>query len=148
MGKRVTIEVASILGITILLALIGLMIVTAGDAADSGQILPNAARFLFGATGIALGLWTILLIIGSIALRHRPVGVRIGVHLLSAVIAIGINTGLLALVAGPADGGWSGLIIAIALAAGAVLLVAAIIAVLVTELLIVRPRRLERSAAA
>lgn len=65
-------------------------------------------------------------------------------HLLSAVIAVGVNRGLLALVAGPADSGWSGLIIAIALGAGAVLLVAAIIAVLVTELLIVSPRRRSR----
>jgi len=143
MGKRILTEVGSILGITIVLALVGLSLVTAGDAAAPGDVVPNAARFLFGATGIALGLWTLLLIAGAILLRYRPVGVRIGVHLLTAVIAVGANTGLLTLAAGPADNGWSGLIIAIALGAGAVLLVAAVIGVLVTELLIVRPRRLE-----
>ncbi|GAA1687727.1 hypothetical protein GCM10009792_04390 [Microcella alkalica] len=144
MGRGILTEVGSILGITIVLALVGLSIVTAGDATTPGDIVPNAARFLFGATGIAIGLWMLLLIAGAVVLRHRPVGVRIGVHLLSAVIAVGLNTGLLALVAGPADSGWSGLIIAIALGAGAVLLIAVIIAVLVTELLIVQPRRLER----
>lgn len=144
MGRRIVTEVGSILGLTLVLALVGLSIVTGGDAAAPGDIVPNGARFLFGATGIAIGLWTLLLIAGSIALRHRPVGVRIGVHLLSAAIAVGANTGLLALVAGPAGDGWSDLIIAIALGAGAVLLVAAIVGVLVTELLIVRPRRLER----
>lgn len=146
MGRRILTEVGSIVGITIVLALVGLSLVTAADAAAPGDIVPNAARFLFGATGIAIGLWALLLIAGAIALRHRPVGVRIGVHLLSAVIAVSVNTGLLALVAGPADSGWSGLIVAIALSAGAVLLLAAIIGVLVTELLIVRPRRLERPA--
>ena len=88
MSRRIVLEVGAILGITVVLALVGLSLVTAGDAAAPGDIVPNAARFLFGATGIAIGLWTLLLIAGSVALRHRPVGVRIGVHLLSAVIAV------------------------------------------------------------
>ncbi len=64
-----------------------------------------------------------------------------GKRILTEVGSILGITIVLALVAGPADSGWSGLIIAIALGAGAVLLVAAIIAVLVTELLIVSPPR-------
>jgi len=148
MGRRILTEVGVILGITIVLALVGLMIVTAGDAAVPGDVLPNAARFLFGGAGIALGLWVILLIVGGIILRFRPVGVRIGVHVLSAVVSVGANTALFALAAGAGGGGWSDLIIAVALSVGAVVLVAAIIGVLVTELAIMRPRRLERSAPA
>lgn len=144
MGRRITLEVVSILVITVVLALVGLMLVTGGDAASSGDLLGGAARFLFGATGIALALWIVLLIVGAVVLRHRPVGVRIGVHLLTAVVAIAVNTVLLSVVGGAAEGGWSDLVMAIALGAGAVLLAAAVVGVLVTELVIVRPRRVPR----
>ena len=56
MSRRILAEVGSILGISLVLALVGLSLVTAGDAAAPGDIVPNAARFLFGATGIAIGL--------------------------------------------------------------------------------------------
>jgi hypothetical protein len=148
MAGRVTLEVGATLVLTILLAwgVFGLFALT--DSGDPvGTFLDQVPRVLFGLMGIALGLWAIMLIIGSIAHRYRAVGWRIGTHILSLVIAVIINVGVLAIVtmASSGGGGWELLLVGIAVAAGAVLLVSGVVAVLVVELAILRPRTITRS---
>lgn len=136
MVKRVSIEVAAILVLTILIAFVGVMLLTGLQSLSSEPLPVTALRILFGATGLAIALWTVLLIAGSIVLRRRPVGVRIGVHILSAGVAVIANTAVLALLTLGSDG-WGGLIVAISLGAGFALLVAAAIAVVVVERVVV-----------
>lgn len=150
-ARRVATEVATILVITIVLSLAGLALVTGRDAATADEIVPDAARVLFGALGIGLLLWSLLLVAGAIVLRERGPALRIVVHMLTAALAITLNAAIVALATGAGtsagSGEWGDLVVAIVLGAGLVVLGAAVIAVVVTELVVVRsPRQAMPSA--
>lgn len=149
MAGRVALEVLLTLVVTVLLAwgVLGLFALT--DSADPvGTFLDQVPRILFGLTGIALGLWAVMLVIGSIAHRYRAVGWRIGTHIVSLLVALIVNVGVLTIVtvASSGGGGWELLLVGIAVGAGAVLLLCGVVAVLVVELAILRPRTITRSA--
>lgn len=147
-ARRIATEVVTILAITIVLSLAGLALVTGRDAATADEIVPDAARVLFGALGIGLLLWSLLLVAGAIVLRERGPALRIVVHMLTAALAITLNAVIVALAtgvgtsAGAGASEWGDLVVAIVLGAGLVVLGAAVIAVVMTELVVVRsPRR-------
>ena len=147
MARRVILEVLATLVITVLIAgaLFSLFALT--DAVDPlGIIVDQVPRILFGLLGVALGLWAIMLVIGSIAHRYRAVGWRIGTHIVSLLVALIVNIVVLTVVSLLAAGGsgWELLLVGIAVAAGAVLLFSGVVAVLLVELVIVRPRRVLR----
>lgn len=153
MVRRVTLEIVLIIGITIALAWLVLAVLALNDSADPvGTLVDQTPRVLFGLLGVALGLWTVLVIIGAIVQRRRAVGWRIGTHLFSLVIALIVNVGLLAVVTVAAGGGsgedWGMLVVAIAVGGGAVLLIAGVIAVLLVELVILRTKAAPVTAAA
>lgn len=141
MARRITLEVFLILVLTILLAWVVIGAVSVPGSADAvGAFVDQAPRVLLGTLGVALALWAVLLVIGAIANRRRAAGWRIATHLLSLLVAIGLNVGLLALLTvatggGGADG-WGLVVVAIAGATGAALFGAALIVVLVVELVI------------
>lgn len=143
LAKRIVLEVVLILVLTVVLAWAVLGAFALTDSADPvGTFLDQAPRVLFGLLGIALALWTLLLVIGSIVHRRRAVGWRIATHLVSLLVALVVNVGGLALLtvatgAGGAEN-WGLLVVGIAAAAGAVLFVSGVIAVLVVELLVLR----------
>jgi len=139
--KRVVLEVVLIVVLTILLAWAVLGAFALTDSADPvGTVVDQTPRVLFGLLGIALGLWTLLLIIGSIVHRRRAAGWRIATHLVSLLVALVVNVGGLALLTvatgGGGSDGWGMLVVAIGVASGAVLLGAGLVVVLVVELLI------------
>ena len=77
MVKRIVLEVVLILVLTILLAWTVLAGLALRDSADPvGTVVDQTPRVLFGLLGIALGLWTLLLIIGAIVHRRRAAGWR------------------------------------------------------------------------
>jgi hypothetical protein len=138
--KRIVLEVVLIVALTILLAWAMLGAFALTDSADPvGTVVDQTPRVLFGLLGIALGLWTLLLIIGSIVHRRRAAGWRVATHLVSLLVALVVNVGGLALLTvatgGGADG-WGMLVVGIGVASGAVLLGAGLVVVLVVELLI------------
>ncbi|WP_297601744.1 hypothetical protein [Microcella sp.] len=138
---RALLRVVATLIITIVLALIGLGIMSLISGSDATEAFTDSApRSLFGMTGIALGLWALMLIIGAIAHRHRRAGWRIGTSIVSLVVAIAVNLAVFAVLAFTSldGGGWGLLILAIAAVSGAVLLVTGVVAVLLVELAIVR----------
>ncbi len=143
LAKRIVLEVVLILLLTVVLAWAVLGAFALTDSADPvGTFLDQTPRVLFGLLGIALALWTLLLVIGSIVHRRRAVGWRIATHLVSLLVALVVNVGGLALLtvatgAGGAEN-WGLLVVGIAAAAGAVLFVSGVIAVLVVELLVLR----------
>lgn len=139
---RVTLRIVLTLIITIALAWIGLglmSLITGNDPVEA--FTDNAPRSLFSLMGMALALWTVMLIIGAIAHRGRRAAWRIGTHTVSLAVAIVVNLAFYAVLAFTQfdGGGWGLLILAIAVASGAVLFVAGVIAALVVELLLVRP---------
>lgn len=141
MVKRIVLEVVLILVLTILLAWTVLAGLALGDSADPvGTVVDQTPRVLFGLLGIALALWTLLLIIGAIVHRRRAAGWRIATHLVSLLVALVVNVGGLALLTvatgGGGSEGWGMLVVAIGVASGAVLLGTGLVAVLVVELLI------------
>lgn len=143
LAKRIVLEVVLILVLTVVLAWAVLGAFALTDSADPvGTFLDQAPRVLFGLLGIALALWTLLLVIGSIVHRRRAVGWRIATHLVSLLVALVVNVGGLALLTVATGGGgaenWGLLVVGIAAAAGAVLFVSGVIAVLVVELLVLR----------
>ncbi len=143
MAKRIVLEVVLILLLTVVLAWAVLGAFALTDSADPvGTFLDQTPRVLFGLLGIALALWTLLLVIGSIVHRRRAVGWRIATHLVSLLVALVVNVGGLALLTVATGGGgaenWGLLVVGIAAAAGAVLFVSGVIAVLVVELLVLR----------
>lgn len=143
MAKRIVLEVVLILLLTVVLAWTVLGAFALTDSTDPlGTFVDQAPRVLFGLLGIALVLWTVLLIIGAIVHRRRAVGWRIATHLVSLLVALVVNVGGLAVLTVATGGGagedWGLLVVAIAGAAGAVLLISGVIAVLVVELLILR----------
>lgn len=145
MARRVVLEIVLIIGITIALAWLVLAAFALTDSADPiGTLVDQTPRVLFGLLGVALALWTVLVIIGAIVLRRRSVGWRIATHLVSLLAALVVNIGVLSVITVATGGGsaqdWGMLVVAIAVAAGGVLLVAGTIAVLLVELLILRPR--------
>ena len=152
MARRIVVEVVLIIGITVALAwpVLGLFGLT-GSADPVATFVDQTPRVLFGLLGIALGVWTLLVVIGAIVLRRRGRGARIASHLISLVIALVINVALLTVFATAANGGegesWGMVVVAIAAAASIALFVAGVIAVLLVELVIVRPRHTVRSAA-
>lgn len=141
MVKRIVLEVVLILVLTILLAWTVLAGLALGDSADPvGTVVDQTPRVLFGLLGIALALWTLLLIIGAIVHRRRAAGWRIASHLVSLLVALVVNVGGLALLTAATGGGgsegWGMLVVTIGVASGAVLLGAGLVVVLVVELLI------------
>lgn len=146
MVRRIVLEVVLIVGITIALAWLVLAAFALTDASDPvGTLVDQTPRLLFGLLGIALGLWTVLVIIGAIVQRKRAVGWRIGTHLISLVIALIVNVVVLTIITilsgGVSAEDWGMLVVAIAVAASTILLVAGVIAVLLVELAILRPRK-------
>ena len=146
MARRIVLEVALILGITVLLAwpVIGSLGFTA-PVDPVVVFVDQPFRVLFGLLGVALGLWTLLLIVGSIVLRRRGRGWRIASHLVSLVIALVVNVGVLTALALSSNRGagdsWGMLVVTIAAAAGGLLLGTGTTAVLLVELVILRPKR-------
>ena len=138
MGARITVEVVSILLITVLIAVLGYALVFGAGEGDVAYRLEEALRFLLGPTGIAVGVWAALLVVFAIVLRRRPTWVRVLVHLGSLVVANLVNVGVLIGIASTSLDSWFGLVVVIAATAGLVLFVAAVVGVLVTELLILR----------
>lgn len=141
MVRRIVLEVVLIVVLTVLLAWTVLAAFALTDSADPvGTLVDQTPRVLFGLLGIALVLWMLLLIIGAIVHRHRATGWRVATHLFSLLVALVVNVGGLALLTASTGGGsaedWGMLVVAIAVASGAVLLAAGVIAVLVVELLI------------
>ncbi len=151
MARRIVLEIVLIIGITIALAWLVLAAFALTDSADPvGTVVDQTPRVLFGLLGIALGLWTVLVIIGAIAHRQRAVGWRIITHIVSLVIALIVNVGVLTVVTVVSGGGtgedWGMLVVAIAVAAGGLLLVSGVISVLLVELVILRPKKVVQPA--
>ena len=145
MKRRIVLEVVLILSITIVAAWSVLAVLPLADSADPiGTLVDQTPRVLFGGLGVALVLWTVLLVIGAIVQRRRAVGWKIATHLVSLIAALVVNIGILAIVSVAAGGGssedWGLIVVIIAVAAGGVLLVAGIVSVLLVELVILRPR--------
>lgn len=143
MARRVLLEVVLIVILTVVLAWVILGGFALTDSSDPiATLVDQTPRVLFGLLGIALTLWTVLVIIGAIVHRRRTAGWRIATHLFSLIAAIAVNVGVLVLVTVISGGGggedWGLLVVGIAVAAGATLLVAGVIAVLVVELLVVK----------
>lgn len=153
MVRRIVLEVVLIIGITVALAWLVLGALALTDSADPvGTLVDQTPRVLFGLLGIALGLWTVLVIIGAILQRRRRrVGWRIATHLVSLLAALAVNIGVLTVISVASGGGqgedWGMLVVAIAVAAGGLLLVAGTVAVLLVELLILRPKKPAEPAA-
>lgn len=147
MTGRVTLEVLLILVLTVLLAWLVFGIFALGDSTDPlGAFVDQVPRVLFGLMGLGLGLWAVLLLIGSIAHRYRAVGWRIGTHVVSLFVAMIVNIGVLAIVTVASTGadGWEPLVVGIAVGAGAVLFLSGVAAVLAVELAVLRPRTVPR----
>lgn len=145
MGKRITIEIVSILGISLAAAyaiMLGVVLALGTAPVDAAA---EAARFLFGSLVVGIALWTLLVIVLAITLRRRGEGVRIAAHLGAALLAVLLNVALYAAIVPPGSG-MEQLIVGIAAGAGAILLLGAIVGVVVTELVVLRPRG--RTAAA
>ena len=146
MARRIALEIVLIVGITVAVAWLILGLVSLADATDSASaFFDQTPRVLFGVLGIALGLFAIFVTIGAIAWRRRGGRIRIVSHVISLVLAIAVNVALLALVTMAASGGggadsWGMLVLAIAGAAGAALLIAGLTAILLVELVILRPK--------
>lgn len=144
MAKRVTLEVVLIIVITIALAWLLLGLVSLIDSTDPlAAFVDGAPRLLFGVTAIALVLWSVMVIIGAIAHRNRGAGWRIATHLVSLFVAILINVIVFVVLAfaNANEGGWGLLLAGIALGAGLVLGLAGVVAVLLVELVILRPKK-------
>lgn len=146
MVRRIVLEVVLIVGIAVALAWLVLAAFALTDSADPvGTLVDQTPRVLFGLLGIALGLWTVLVAIGAIVHRRRAVGWRIGTHIVSLIAALIVNVGVLTIVSVVSGGGqgedWGMLVVAIAVAAGGLLLVAGTVAVLLVELVILRPKK-------
>jgi hypothetical protein len=153
MTRRIVLEIVLIIGLTIALAWLVLGVLALTDSADPvGTLVDQTPRVLFGLLGIALAVWTLLVIIGAIVLRRRRAAWRIAAHLVSLLVALVINIGLLTVLTVATDGGqgggWGMLVVAIAVGAGGVLAIAGITAVLLVELVILRPTTAADPAAA
>ncbi|MDO8338096.1 MAG: hypothetical protein Q7T15_07560 [Microcella sp.] len=145
MGKRITIEIVSILGISLAAAYAIMLGVVLAFGTALSDAFGEAARFLFGPLVAGIALWTLLVIVLAITLRRRGEGVRIAAHLGAALLAVLLNVALYAAIVPPGSG-MEQLIVGIAAGAGAILLLGAIVGVVVTELVVLRPRG--RTAAA
>ena len=143
MTGRVTLEVVAVFAMTLLLGflILGVFALT-GSVDPVGAFLDQVPRVLFGLLGIGLGFWLIMLVIGAIVQRYRGPGWRIGTHLASVVVAMIVNAAVIAVIT--ASVGGELLVAAIALAAGMAVIAASVPATLITELLVIRPRKVSR----
>ncbi|MEN9619869.1 MAG: hypothetical protein RL499_62 [Actinomycetota bacterium] len=145
MTRRVVLEIVLILAITVGVAWLILGVFGLADSVDPvATLVDQTPRVLFGLLGIGLALFALFVTIGSISLRRRSRRARIVSHIVSLILAIVINVAALAVVTVAANGGggdsWGMLVLAIAGAAAAALAVAGFVAILLVELLILRPR--------
>ncbi len=145
MARRIALEIVLIVGITVALAWLILGVISLAEAVDPlAAFVDQAPRLLFGLLGIAIGLFVVFVTIGSIVLRRRPRRARIVAHLVALVIAIVINVALLTIVTVAVNGGgadsWGMLVLVIAGAASVTLLVAGVTAILLVNLVILRPK--------
>lgn len=144
MAKRVTFEVVLILVITVALSWLLLGLVSLVDSTDPlAAFVDGAPRMLFGVTAIALVLWSIMVIIGAIAHRNRRAGWRIATHLVSLFVALLVNVLVFVVLAFASsnEGGWGLLLAGIALGVGLAVGIAGTVAVLLVELVILRPKK-------
>jgi len=137
MGKRITIEIVSILGISLAAAYAIMLGVVLAFGTALSDAFGEAARFLFGSLVVGIALWAVLVIVLAFALRRRGEGVRIAAYLGAALLAILLNVALYVAIVPPGSG-MEQLIIGIAAGAGAILMLGAIVGVLVTELVVLR----------
>jgi hypothetical protein len=145
MTRRVVLEIVLIVAITVGVAWLILGVIGLADSVDPvATLVDQTPRVLFGLLGIGLALFALFVTIGSISLRRRSRRARIVSHIVSLILAIIINVALIAIVTVAANGGggdsWGMLVLAIAGAAAAALAVAGFVAILLVELLILRPR--------
>ena len=145
MAIRITIEVVLILAITLVLSWLLLGIVATFDYSPDpvAAFTDGAPRLLFGVAAITLVLWTVMVIIGAITHRKRGVGRRIATHLASLFVAILINVMVFVVLASANsnEGGWGLVLAGIALGAGLFVGVSGVVAVLLVELVILRPKK-------
>ena len=147
MTGRVTLEIVAILAVATVISGSILALFALTDSVDPvGTLVDQVPRVLFGLLGLAWGLWLIMLIIGAIAHRYRGVGWRIGTHIVSLAVALIINVLVVSVASFIGAGGsdWELLIVGILVAVSGVLFFSGVVAVLVVELLIVRPRQMMR----
>lgn len=92
MALRVVREVLWLVGSTVLaFTLFTLLIYAALARLEPAELLTVVPEFVFGFAGVALALWTLLVVLGASLLRHRGPWPRIGAHALSAFVAGIVN---------------------------------------------------------
>ena len=125
---------------TALLTIAGVALFQASGGGDPGAAVDSAWRLTGRGAGIAFTLWAIMLVIGNIATRRRGWAAHVVLGFGTALLAAFINAGVVILIAlvAPSDDSWVYAIAAIASLVA--FLVAAVIALLLTHLVVVRRR--------
>ena len=137
---RVLAESLVALVFTALLTIVAVALFQAGNGGDPGQAIDSAWRLTGTGAAIAFTLWAVMLVIGNIALRRRGWAAHVFIGFGTAVLAALVNLGVVILIAlvAPSDDSW---VYAIASVAALVaFLLAALAALLLTHLVVVRRR--------
>ncbi|MBK5238224.1 MAG: hypothetical protein JJE28_03820 [Actinomycetales bacterium] len=139
MRQRIALEIVLIAGGTLVLAyavLGGIALLNSSNALET--FVDQVPRVLFGLLGVGLALWAVIVVVGAIVSRRRAAGWHILTHLTGIVVAMIVNAAVLMIVA--ALSGGELLLAGIAAAAGFVVVLCSVPVILITKLIVLRPR--------
>jgi len=146
MTLRVLREVTVLVGSTVLaFFLFTLLLYAALARLEPAELLIAVPEFVFGYAGVALALWTVLVVLGASLLSRRGPWPRIGAHALSAFVAGIVN--IPAVVAfGDAAGAEGGFVGALGLLGSVLFTALAWLATPIVVLILARRAELEAPA--
>jgi hypothetical protein len=137
---RVVAESLVALVFTVLLTIVGVALFQASGGGDPGEAIDSAWRLTGTGAGIAFTLWAIMLVIGNIATRRRGWAAHVVIGFGTALLAALVNVGVVVLIAvvAPSEDSWVYAVAAIASVLA--FLIAALVALLLTHVVVVRRR--------
>ena len=137
---RVVAESLVALVFTVLLTIVGVALFQASGGGDPGEAIDSAWRLTGTGAGIAFTLWAIMLVIGNIATRRRGWAAHVVIGFGTALLAALVNVGVVVLIAvvAPSEDSWVYAIEAVATLVA--FLIAALVALLLTHVVVVRRR--------
>jgi hypothetical protein len=137
---RVIAESLVALVFTVILTIVAVALFQASGGGDAGEAIDSAWRLTGTGAGIAFTLWAIMLVIGNIATRRRGWAAHVVLGFGTALLAALVNVGVVILIAvvAPSEDSWVYAVAAIASVVA--FLIAALVALLLTHLVVVRRR--------
>ena len=138
MSARVVAETVVVIFLTAALTIGGFALLELGDGASAGEaFLTVGPQTALGFAGVGFGVWMLAILVGNVLARHRSSRLRFLISILAGIGGAIVNLvgwGIVAIT----GGGWAMLTVAFGLTGSVILVIAVVLASLLTSFVIVK----------